>query len=65
MPALGAKNGFLSTSSHDSNGMSMSPICVKQARATIWNLAASHCRATAPAATTAAVTRAEERPPPR
>jgi hypothetical protein len=45
--------------------MAISPICVMQPRNTMPCFSASHFLATAPAATMGAVSRAEERPPPR
>ena len=43
----------------------MSPICVMQPRNTVPYFSTSHFLATAPAATIGAVSRADERPPPR
>ena len=63
--ASAAKNGLLFTSSQLANGMIFSPIWVMWPRMTMPNCSASHFLAIAPAATRTAVSRADERPPPR
>jgi hypothetical protein len=45
--------------------MASSPTCVMQPRNVVPYFSRSHLRATAPAATVGAVSRADERPPPR
>ena len=62
---MGAKKGLFGTCSQLSKGIAMSPICAMQPRNTVPYFSSSHFLATAPAATIGAVSRAEERPPPR
>jgi len=62
---LGAKKGLPSTSSQDTKGISIGPSAPMQARMTMPWRSFSHFFAIAPAATRTAVSRADERPPPR
>ena len=61
----GQKNGFCSTCDQSLISSGMSPIWVRQPRISIPNFSARYFLAIAPAATRMAVSRAEERPPPR
>jgi hypothetical protein len=65
MPALGAKKGFSGICAASSKGISISPSWLIQPLKVVPYCAFSHLRATAPAATVGAVSRADERPPPR
>ncbi len=65
MSAFGAKNGFNGIWLSSTNGIAMSPSWLIQPMNVVPQCCASHLRATAPAATIGAVSRADERPPPR
>ncbi|MNY21290.1 hypothetical protein D3C86_1548240 [compost metagenome] len=65
LSASAQKNGFCSTRSQSLIASGMSPIWVRQPRITMPNFCARYFFAIAPAATRMAVSRAEERPPPR
>ena len=61
----GQKNGFCSTCDQSLISSGISPIWVRQPRISMPNFSARYFLAIAPAATRIAVSRAEERPPPR